>query len=266
MNKIVRFFTHPQLFMPLFFTSVSLFAQSPFNGTWRTDVNQSKLSPKPFVFSVDKGIYLCSSFTPQIEIKADGTDQPVTNFGMDTFSVREVDSKTIAITGKKGGKTVFEVITSVSDDGNILTDKTTIHPVNSDRTVVHETIYTRIGKAPAGANGTSGSWRMNKEKASDNDLTVTYKGSGIELSMSDPTGASYTARLDGKDYPVKGSDWFDAVSLKRFNERTIEETDKRDGKVVGVSKMTVAPDGKKMTSVYTDTETGTTSTYVAEKQ
>jgi len=41
---------------------------------------------------------------------------------------------------------------------------------------------------------------------------------------------------------------------------------KRDGKVVEVSKITVSPDGKKMTVVSTNKLTDRTSTYVAEKQ
>jgi hypothetical protein len=84
--------------------------------------------------------------------------------------------------------------------------------------------------------------------------------------MSTPTGVSYTAKLDGKDYPVKGSYTFNSVSLKRVDDRTIEETDKRDGKIVGIYKMSIAPDGKKMTVVATSKVTGRTSTYVAEKQ
>ena len=84
--------------------------------------------------------------------------------------------------------------------------------------------------------------------------------------MSDPTGVSFTAKLDGKDYPVKGSIFYDSVSLKRVDVRTIEETDKRDGNVIGVAKMTVSPDGKKMTMVIMDKKTGRTSTYVADKQ
>jgi hypothetical protein len=154
----------------------------------------------------------------------------------------------------------------VSDDGNTLTAKVTAHPENSDQTVSVEVTYTRVGKAPAGAHATSGSWRTNKVKQSENGLTTTYKSSGDELSMSQPTGESYTAKLDGKDYPVKGSYTYNSVSLRRVDEHTIEETHKREGKVIGVSKMTVAPDGKKMTVIYTNKLTGTTSTSVAEKQ
>ena len=51
--------------------------------------------------------------------------------------------------------------------------------------------------------------------------------------MSQPTGESYTAKLDGKDYPAKGSYTYNSVSLKRVDYHTIEETDKREGKVSG---------------------------------
>jgi hypothetical protein len=244
----------------------SLLAQSPFDGTWRTNMDQVKISPKPIVFSLDKGMYDCSSCSPKIHVKADGQDQPVTGQAYDTINVREVDPKSIAVTTKKNGKKVSEQTRTVSDDGNTLTVKTTAHQQNSDQTVTAEVTATRVGKASAGANGTSGSWRINEVKESENGLTTTYKSSGDELSMSTPTGQSYTAKLDGKDYPVKGAYFFNSVSLKRIDDRTIEETDKRDGKVVEVAKITVSPDGKKMTVVATDKLTGRTSTFVAEKQ
>jgi hypothetical protein len=63
-----------------------------------------------------------------------------------------------------------------------------------------------------------------------------------------------------------GTDSAISVSLKRIDDRTIEETDKRDGRVVDVSKMTVAPDGKSMTVVAPNKLTDRTSTYVAKKQ
>ncbi len=129
-----------------------------------------------------------------------------------------------------------------------------------------EVTFTRVGKAPAGANGTSGSWRINKVKGSENDLITTYRASGDELSMSAPTGQSYTAKLDGEDHPVKGEYGYNSVSLRLVNDRTIEETHKLDGKVVEVVKMTVSPDGKRMTIVVTGKSTSGMSTFVAERQ
>jgi hypothetical protein len=266
MKKIERLVAYTLILMPVLCVPASSFAQSPFDGTWRTNMEQSKLSPKPNVYSVNKGTYDCSTCSPKIAVKADGQDQSVTGQSYDTISVREIDPKSIATTTRKNGKVVTEQTRTVSDDGNTLTIKVTSHPENSDQTVSSEATFTRVGKAPAGANGTSGSWRINKVTESDNGLTTTFKSSGDELSMSTPTGESYTAKLDGKDYPVKGTYGYNSVSLKRVDARTMEETDKRDGKVVEVSTMTVAPDGKKMTVVATNKLTGRTSTYVAEKQ
>lgn len=55
------------------------------------------------------------------------------------------------------------------------------------------------------------------------------------------------------------------ASLKRIGNDTIAETDKRDGKVVGVFKMTVSPDGRRINVEYKNKERGMTTTYKMEK-
>jgi hypothetical protein len=266
MTKIERLAAYVLFLVLVLWAPASSYAESPFDGTWCFNTGKSKLSPKPYVWLVNGGIYECSSCSPKIHVKADGQDQPVTGQFYDTISVREVDRKSIAITMKKNGKTVTEQIRTVSHDGNALTLKLAYHPENSDQTVSRELTFARVGKAPAGANGTSGSWRFDEVNKSENGVTVTFKSSGDELSMSQPTGESYAAKLDGKDYPVKGEYDYNSVSLKRVDDRTIEQTDKRDGKIVGVSKKTVSRDGKKMTTVNTSKLTGRTETDISEKQ
>jgi hypothetical protein len=266
MNTSSRLVVFVLFLTPIFLAPAFLSAQTLFDGTWRTNMDQSKLSPKPIAFSLAAGMYECSSCNPQIKIKADGADQPTPGQSYDTESVKAVDAHSMQVVTKKNGKITAESTRTLSDDGKTLTVKTTSHPENSDKTVSSEATFTRVEKAPAGANGTSGSWRLSKVQEDENGLTTTYKSSGDELTMSTPTGESYTAKLDGKDYPAKGAYSYNSVSLKRINDRTIEETDKRDGKVVEVSKINVAPDGKNMTVVATATLTGRTSTYVAHKQ
>ena len=56
------------------------------------------------------------------------------------------------------------------------------------------------------------------------------------------------------------------VSLKRVGSDTIEETDKRDGKVVGVFRITVSKDGKSIAAEYIDKQHGTTTSFTMEKQ
>ena len=84
--------------------------------------------------------------------------------------------------------------------------------------------------------------------------------------MSTPTGESWDAKFDGKEYPVKGVFANETVSLKKMNDRTIEATYRRDGKPYSIVKMTVSADGKQMTIMGDNKLTGRVSTYTAEKQ
>jgi len=266
MKRIDRFWAIVLFLAPGFGMPALLQAQSPFDGTWHTNLDQAKFSPKPIDVSLENGIYDCLSCSPKIHVKADGQDQPVSGQPYDTISVREIDSKSIEIVTKKNGKPQSEQARAVSEDGQAMTVRTTTHSENGDQAVTAEATLTRIGSAPAGANGTSGSWRIGKVSQGEHGLNVTYKNDGEGLSMSTPAGESYTAKLDGKDYPVKGAYFYDSVSLQRIDDHTIEETDKRAGKVVQVSRMTVASDGKTMTVVSKSALTGRTATFVAEKQ
>jgi hypothetical protein len=270
MNKIARLVTYPLFFMPLLFTPASLLAQTPFDGTWLLiDLykdNPYVTSDGAWIVTVNKGIFVCLSCRPRIEVKADGTDQAIAGHSFDVFNVREVDAKTIATIDKKGGKTVSESVWTVSDDGKTVIHKRIGYPENGDTDGSYEVSFTRVENGPAGGHAFSGSWRGTKAQKVP---TFTYKSSGDELSW-EGFGESFTAKFDGKDYPVKGAvkgeTGESSVSLKRLDESTIEETDKVDGKVTSISKMTVSPDGKKMTTVGTSTKTGKTYTNVAEKQ
>jgi hypothetical protein len=126
---------------------------------------------------------------------------------------------------------------------------------------------TRVAKGPAGSHSISGSWRTSKmDSVSDNGLAFTYKVEGDSLTMTNPTGQSYTAKLDGTDALYKGDPGTTSVSVKKVDKNTLEETDKRDGKVISVTRMTVAANGKSMSITSDDKLHGTTSKIVAEKQ
>ncbi|HKD60481.1 MAG TPA: hypothetical protein VKB47_08470 [Terracidiphilus sp.] len=239
-------------------------AQSPIDGTWKTNMAQTKFSPKPNVFYLSQGWYHCISCNPTYDAKADGTDQSVTGQIYDTVVVKEADPNTIAVTTKKGGKVVSEQTRTVSADGKTLTVKTIAHPMNSDQTVTATATGKRTGVKPSGVHGTSGEWQIVKVEQSENGLTTTYKTSGDELTMSQPTGETFTAKLDGTEAPVKGAYGYDTVSLKKINDHTIEETQKRNGNVVMVNTMTVG--GKTMKVTAENKVTGRTNTYTATKQ
>jgi hypothetical protein len=101
---------------------------------------------------------------------------------------------------------------------------------------------------------------------SDNATVWSYKVSGEEITMTNPTGQTYTAKVNGADAPMKGDPGITSVSVKMMGKNTLEEIDKRDGKVIGVFKMTVAADGKTAKASYDDKLQNRTTDFVVTKQ
>ena len=264
MNKISRSPWVALLCLPMLFAAGS-FAQSTFDGTWKNEPSKQKRDPKPFVEYIAQGWYHCESCVPPWAVKADGTDQPVLNQEVDTLNVKEVDAKTVSVVGKKDTKVAFEQTVTVSADGKTLTVKGAGHPPNSDKPVEFTTTLKRVGPAHPDVHATSGRWQVVHGQASENAQVTKYETKGDELKMTRPTGESYAAKFDGKDYPVKGSYGYDNVSLKRVNDNSFEETDKLNGKVIEVDTWTVSHDGKTLTVVAVEKPSERTNTYVATK-
>ena len=57
----------------------------------------------------------------------------------------------------------------------------------------------------------------------------------------------WSAKYDGKDYPMTGDPTVDTVALKRIDAGTIEVVFKKGGKEVETSRVVVSPDGKTTT-------------------
>lgn len=243
----------------------ALFAADPFEGTWKLDLGKVELPTKVIKIEVNNGMYSCSTCVPAIKVRADGTDQKVTGWNTyDAMNVKVIDAQTIEITRKKAGKTVEVAKFTVSADGAHRTVKTTEYPENSPKPVTGERTSVRVEKGPAGAHAISGGWRDEKVGAiSDNGLTFTYRAAPDGLSYSDPTGETYAGKFDGKDYPVRGDgSGSDMVSMKKIDANTLEETFKKNGKVIYVNHTTIAADGKSG-SVRSDDELHHTTTKFA---
>jgi len=94
MKRHVSSFVSALLFVAALRAPAALLAQSPFDGTWKTNIAAAKLSPKPNVFYLSQGWYHCVSCVPAIDVAANGEDQAVTGQAFDSVSVKEVDPKT----------------------------------------------------------------------------------------------------------------------------------------------------------------------------
>ncbi|MFY9701068.1 MAG: hypothetical protein WCB56_03890 [Terriglobales bacterium] len=105
-----------------------------------------------------------------------------------------------------------------------------------------------------------GTWKLNEGKSKiaaglPKNTTVTYDaaGDGIKATVEGvdgqgkPTHNEWTGKYDGKDYPVTGDSSSDTRSLKKINDRTLELTAKKDGKVTITGRIVVAADGKSRT-------------------
>jgi hypothetical protein len=258
----------------LLFVSLLLFlipiisrAQSSLDGNWKFDLNKVKMPEKPDVYLLQDGMYHCKTCVPPVDVKADGQDQKVSGHPYyDTIAVRVVDDHTVEFIHKKDAKTVATYKTVVSADGKIVTTEFSDSSASTEP-VTGKMVDTRVANGPSGAHLISGSWRETKtESLSDNAAKVTFKVDGETLNMTAPTGQSYSAKLDGSDAPYKGDPGTTSVSVKRVSKNVFEETDKRNGKVISVSRITVSSDGKTMTMDITDKEHGTTMQLVADKQ
>ena len=234
--------------------SAKVSAQSVFDGTWKMDTSSFN-SSKPDIFLLQGGMYECKSCSPSYRIKADGSDQAVRSDPyVDTRAIKVVNDHEIEETDKKNGKVVASSTSTVSADGKTVhftfTDSSNS---NGGAPVTGKGQATRVAAGPAGSHVISGSWKMSKmESMSDNGVVWSYKVNGDALTMTAPTGQTYTAKLDGSDAPMKGDPGVTSVSVKLLGSDTLEETDKRNGKVIGIVTMTVSPDGKTAKIKYED--------------
>ncbi len=240
-------------------------AQSPFDGTWHADKLQITGS---MVLLMQDGVFDCKNVPlcdPEIRVKADGTDQPISGrTGADTISVSETSPTSMKMTFKKEGKAVREDEDTLSDDGNTMTGTATVHrPKNTD--YKGEVTGKRIAPGPAGADKISGTWQVNVTQTGSDLVVFTFKSDGEGLDFSNSGGASWSAKFDGQDNPDNGVPGNATISLTRINDRSFAETVKHDGATAYLETWTVSDDGTTLTLVAKDPTLGSTTTYFAHK-
>lgn len=247
------------------FSSCTVPGSTPFTGTWKMNLDQSRFETKPIVVSLKNGWYDCFSCVPKVHIKADGNDQPIAGLPHDTLAVKEIDSDTVKHVFKQDGKIVSEQLMTAAENGRLLHNKTTRYPSLPGKPIVSEGTLQRVGDPIPGANATSGSWRTKKVD-SERPLVAIFKETDTGLSASGASGNLWIANFDGKDYPVRGIYGTNSVALRKIDSHTIEMTFKDSVQVTRVDTLTVSADGKTITSVSQSKLSGRTNTWVLTKQ
>ena len=112
----------------------------------------------------------------------------------------------------------------------------------------------------AADNVNMGTWKLDEAKSkigagAPKNTTVVYEAAGDSVKVvvdgvgadGKPSHNEWTGKFDGKDYPLTGDPTADTRSYKQIDPRTLELTNKKDGKVVVSGKITVSADGKTRT-------------------
>ncbi|HET7295402.1 MAG TPA: hypothetical protein VFM88_23495 [Vicinamibacteria bacterium] len=151
------------------------------------------------------------------------------------------------------------------------------------KTVLAAAVVFFAGVSPCfAADLQMGTWKLNEGKSqlpagTSRGVTVTYAAAGDSVKVTvdgldkdgKPAHNEWTGKYDGKDYPVVGDPNTDTRAYKKVDDRTLELTGKKDGKVSVTGRIVVSPDGKTRTVTLTTTDPSgkqMTSTAVYDKQ
>jgi hypothetical protein len=252
-----------RLLIAMLFMPGALCAQSPFDGTWVINSDSAQLSEKPEVYVLSEGTFCC--FSSVSKVKADGHDHKVAASAYaDTASVRVVDAHTVEVVTKKDDRVMYTEIYAVSADANTLTKMS--KDTTEAEAVMVETVYQRVGKGPAGSHAISGSWRAYKSKRSKNGSIIKYKCTAEGFRAETPLGEKYYGKFDGQFYPTEDDPGHTLASAKLLDPNTVELTQKREGKISGILRLTVTPDGKSIHGMFVRKPDNAVSTFEMEKQ
>jgi hypothetical protein len=214
-------------------------AQDPFVGEWKLNPSKSKQTDVMKVESLGGNKYAINFGGGAETLVADGTDQPG-NFGtMLAVTIEGPDAWKVV--RKKDGRMMLSAIWKLSEDGNSLIDKYTEFPPNAAPSTVNY-----LYKRTADGQSFAGTWESSMPVDSAFPLRIQpYEGDGLSFLRSSPQ-APRNMKFDGKDYPVGGRVVIEGAtsSALRTDGRTLEITDKIQGKIIRTEHIELSPDLK----------------------
>jgi hypothetical protein len=234
--------TFPLLLVACLATGALWAADNPFVGDWKLNPSRSKLTDVMKVESLGANKYgfdFGGSSTEKLAV--DGTDQP--GLSGTTLSVTVEGPDAWKVVRKKDGRTLLTGIWKLSQDGNTLSDNyTEFQPNGSPSTVNY--LYKRTAAGP----GFAGTWEATIAMDEAFVLQIRpYEGDGLSFIRSSED--TRNVKFDGKDYPNagRGVAQSSTSSARRVDERTLEITDKINGKITRTVQIELSPDLKMLT-------------------
>lgn len=250
------------------FAASPAWANSAFDGTWQGDMKTISLTAKPYELRLMGGIYHCGLCKPEFEVKADGAFHAVKGHDyFDEESVKVINAQSIMITDRKAGKVTSIGTFTVSPDDQFLHYEFTDLTSANGKKVTGSGKDSRVKKGPAGSHAISGLWQANPvDKMSPDALRFTVKVMGNHLHYAAATGENYDVVFGGPPVNIKGDLAKTQVTATKTADNSITLTLQRQGKVVAVNSLTMAADGKSLTSIYEDKIDDIVFKHTAHKQ
>ena len=214
-------------------------ASDPFVGKWKVNTSKSKLTDEMKVEAVGENKYAITFSPGAVDtIVADGTDQPALQGT--TLSVTVNGPNNWTVVRKQAGRRIVSAIWTLSADGKTLDDAFTGFRPDGSPVNVHYT-YQRA----AGSSGFPGTWdSVSAELDSSIELEIQpYEGDGLSFRNAGQQTAK-NIKFDGKDYAGTGPGVppGSASSGRRVNPRSLEITNKFQGKITDTRQFAVSAD------------------------
>jgi hypothetical protein len=243
-------------------TGAAWAADAPFVGAWKLDPAKSRLTDQMKVESAGGNKYAFDFGVGTETVAADGADQP--GYGGTTLAVTIEGPDALKVVRKKDGHVLLTANWTLSKDGSALSDDfTSFAPDDTPSELKY--VYQRT----TATTGFTGTWESASVKVNF-DLVLKIQpyekvGLAIISPLSDkPKNLSF----DGKDYPNLSSNAAagSTYSARRASERTVEITDKLDGKAVDTQQYMLSYDLKTLTLTIRKTGTQTPNILVFDRQ
>lgn len=233
-------------------------ATDPMVGDWKL----TKLTDVMKVTNVDGNKYTFNFGGADETIALDGTDQP--GYSSTTLAVTAEGPNTWKVVRKQSGRMMLTATWNLSPDGGALTDHYTEFAADgSSSTEVY------VYKRTATGSGFAGRWEGMIDTM--NAVLVLqvrpYEGNGLALLIP-PEKRPTNLKFDGKEYPKMGSDAAKGSTLSshRINARTIEVTNRQNGKLKDTRQFKLSSDLKTLTMTVRTTGNDEPAVYVFERQ
>jgi len=116
-----------------------------------------------------------------------------------------------------------------------------------------------------GADRQVGVWKLNVAKSKfppgfaiprNRTLNIQGQPNGIKTVVDGegadgkPLHVEYSAKYDGKDYPMLGLPSSDTITIKKINASTFDTTNKKEGKLIQTIRSVVSKDGRTRTTYW----------------